>query len=163
MFSRKFPFYKSREASDGEPSDVERKYSLAWRRGLRFACLRPDWSAAERELSWWSQRTRRGQLGPSPDWDVVVTAAGLPVQKATELDPCALSLWLSLCNSVSLVVSPRLGSALFRTPVTTACPEATVSLTSLRPLAPSRLRPQVPRLLLAICVCVCVLISAGGV
>lgn len=27
--------------------------SIAWRRGLRFACLRRDWSATERELSWW--------------------------------------------------------------------------------------------------------------
>lgn len=100
MFSRKFPFYKSREASDGETSDVERKYSLAWRRGLSFACLRlvSDRKRAqlvvlEPTLGHGGGTLAQTQIGECDDcfWS--------PVQKprVSVLDPlCSLSVVVSL-------------------------------------------------------------------
>ncbi|XP_013770919.1 disks large homolog 1-like isoform X3 [Pundamilia nyererei] len=61
LFSRKFPFYKSKEASEQETSDVDRKYKRGEAGGLKGG-----WPATGREIRW----RRRAERA------LVVTAAG---------------------------------------------------------------------------------------
>lgn len=112
LFTRKFPFYKSREASEQETSDVERKYrrrgeaggaaaGLSVRPSVRPTDRQAAWSATEREVSWWLAHIwfRVPIRPPSP---TSPCGAKLMVrQRCGSADPSALCLSLALSNVVS--------------------------------------------------------------
>lgn len=144
LFTRKFPFYKSREASEQETSDVERKYRRRREAGRAAAGLsvrpsvRPFDRQTDRQAGRLVSDRKRSQLvvGPhlvqSPQ-QIPPTPPHVEPNSRSASGAAAPTPLLSVCRwrSVTLfplvVFSCSLGCADVRTTVTTRCPNTTVS------------------------------------